>query len=230
LPKSKKNSMVIDFEHIPGIRTAVFVTEEKDHYMKFRLGQDTEHHRYVFMQAVVNEKNMLDVSISQYDAALKDGEVIVRNTRDEQEKSWKSLSLRSAVKILSEWEAQQTAEKYEGELSHMCKSRDALTVLSDTDIDELEQKLKTYRQSPNQIIGKKKLVKEDGLSRDFQYVAANKDRQTGLYTIEDTTDFEQASNKLKAWLNNYSCRGSQKVLVAEEMTYEQAMQKVFKPA
>jgi len=214
------------YANIPGLHTKPFAPTGG---VTFYPDSHSEVH-YSHMQAVVNEDNQLDVSIFTYSCGIdSDGRQQGNSFREEQHSGWNNISLDKAVKLLKKWEAEQEKghiEPYDGELLCKQENRPILNPLSDENITELRKTLATNRQSPKTITGKKELVSEKGLERVFNYLSAQKNEQTGLYTVMDTRETQKSRNKLTAFFNNYRTRRRIGHSVAHDLSLEEAKIKV----
>lgn len=214
------------YVNIPGLRTEPFVAT-KDFTSFIDSHKEV---RYCFMQAIVNEDNKLDVSIFTYSCAFReDSSFYGSSWREEQRGNWRNVSLDKAVKLLKKWDTQQKeaqAEAYKGELFCRKNNQPALQVLSDETIATLRDTLATSRQSPKTVTGEKELVSEQGLERVFNYLSAKKDEQTGLYTLMDITETQEARNKLAAFFNRYRTHWTGSEHIEQNLSLEDATQKV----
>jgi len=214
------------YMNIPGLRTEPFVAT-KDFITFIDSHKEV---RYCFMQAVVNEKNKLDVSIFTFSRAFReDGSIYGSTWREEKRGDWRNISLDKAVKLLKKWDMQQKeaqAEAYNGELFCRQHNLPALLLLSDETIVTLRDRLATSRQSPKTVTGEKELVSEQGQERVFNYLPARKDEQTGLYTLMDITETQDARNRLAAFFNKYRTLSNLNEYVAENLSLEDATKKV----
>lgn len=214
-----------NYEHIPGLRTQAFVLGVEESYVQHCLGQD-EDRIYVLMQAVVNENNRFDVSVVSVNAALKDGEVRATSWGEMAESRWSNLPLDKAVTLLETWQGAQERAPYDGPLVHENSNRDAVTPLAEADLAALAETLKTSRQSPNEIAGEKTMNQKDKLTREFSYVAAKKDRQTGLYALEDRSETHRARGRLRAAFNFYRHQATSSVQIENGLTHAQAVERL----
>jgi DNA-directed RNA polymerase beta subunit len=194
------------YENIPSLISKVYVSENKT---GVRFSEDEKVDSVVYMQITVNEQNQAEVS-------LIFSAFVIEEDREIRMQSWNrppifsspTNDLKKVVRRISRWEKKQEekgAELYQGiETERFLK--EAFLTLEQADLNAYQDSLKAKKQSPDRLESEEDFF-ELGLTKTFTYLAATKDKKTGLYSLTSWQRQKDAPNKLAAFFNLYKETG-----------------------